>query len=135
MAASTRPMSEYRQWPVVSLAVCWHLRLSGRFRRSVFSLALSSVRLTLAPPRRSVRRSSWPRLSTKERWPPPGSSSSAKGGNNWIESVMGKLLSSDTQRAGQFGGQGVDGGTGRSEERRVGEEGVRTCRSRWVPDP
>src|SRR3546814_17766004 len=23
----------------------------------------------------------------------------------------------------------------RSEERRVGQEGVRTCRSRWVPDP
>src|SRR3546814_12069953 len=24
---------------------------------------------------------------------------------------------------------------GRSEERRVGKEGVRTCRSRWSPDP
>src|SRR5438128_2255554 len=49
IAARTRPMSEYRQWPTVSLAVCWHLRLSGRFSRSVFSLALSRVRLTLAP--------------------------------------------------------------------------------------
>src|SRR3546814_19471356 len=29
----------------------------------------------------------------------------------------------------------VDGGTcARSEERRVGEEGVRTCRSGWSPD-
>src|SRR3546814_19366525 len=27
-----------------------------------------------------------------------------------------------------------NGGMGRSEERRVGQEGVRTCESRWSPD-
>src|SRR3546814_17803024 len=30
---------------------------------------------------------------------------------------------------------GVDSGGCRSEERRVGKEGVSTCRSRWLPAP
>src|SRR3546814_21113923 len=29
--------------------------------------------------------------------------------------------------------RGIEGGVGRSEERRVGESCVRTCRSRWSP--
>src|SRR3546814_12086580 len=36
-----------------------------------------------------------------------------------------------TSTAGNIGG----GGIGRSEERRVGKEGVSTCRYRWWPDP
>src|SRR3546814_13664390 len=36
-------------------------------------------------------------------------------------------------RAREVGRRGLDDAMDRSEERRVGEEGVSTCRSRWSP--
>src|SRR3546814_19020437 len=42
-----------------------------------------------------------------------------------------ELAAAVTAAAALFDGAGV--GAGRSEERRVGQEGVSTCRSRWSP--
>src|SRR3546814_15391259 len=67
-------------------------------------------------------------------------------GHNWqetqrrIEARFGRPLPADfrerhRERARAHFMQGFDAvpGAARSEERRVGKEGVRTCRSRWSP--
>ena len=94
-----------------------------------FDMTGAEVELILADGSDNILKSGWDRAGLEA----PATSTLTIGGSGRLEATSSNAATG----AGIGGGRGGDGGiitiNGRSEERRVGKECLRLCRSRWSP--